>query len=125
MGTSEARIEALTSKLAQAERRLRAVAAGVPVERADRYVLLAETYLEGGDDFDAALTAALGEFPLKAEEKKAQAPRVVAPASPGDAHKRWKRMTLSERVAIFQADPALAREMAAKDGEPLRGRQKS
>lgn len=53
-------------------RRLEVVNAGIPADKAERYVKLAASYMDDKTDFDAALNLALADFPLatKAESSK-------------------------------------------------------
>lgn len=53
-------------------RQLTVVKAGIPSEKAERYVKLATSYMNDKTDFDAALQLALADFPLvtKAESSK-------------------------------------------------------
>ena len=46
-------------------RRLEVVNAGIPADKAERYVKLAASYMDDKTDFDAALKLALADFPLQ------------------------------------------------------------
>lgn len=58
------RLSEMEDRLTAMQRRLDAVNAGIPADKAERYVRLAASYMDGKTDFNAALTAALKDFPL-------------------------------------------------------------
>lgn len=106
---------------AQAEgmrRRVSAIEKGVPADRADRYARLAQTYEGDGVDYEAALAAALEEFPVEQAERET-GPRVVASAKGVAGERRWREMTLGERGEMYRRDAEGARRLAALDGERL------
>lgn len=109
-------MEEARARAEMAERMLKAVEMGVPVGRAERYVKVAQTFLEEGVGFDEALGEALREFPLR---RRDGGPRVVASARGDVAQKRWKDMALGERAELYKKDAELARRMAAECGERL------
>ena len=58
------RLSEMENRLTAMQRKLDAVNAGVPADKAERYVRLATSYMDDKTDFTAALTAALKDFPL-------------------------------------------------------------
>ena len=58
------RLSEMEDRLTAMQRRLDAVNADIPADKAERYVRLAASYMDGKTDFNAALTAALKDFPL-------------------------------------------------------------
>ena len=58
------RLSEMENRLTAMQRKLDAVNAGVPADKAERYVRLATSYMDDKTDFAAALTAALKDFPL-------------------------------------------------------------
>lgn len=99
------------------ERQLVALGKGIPADKAQKYVQLAELYLDAAEgDFDKALDAATDDFPLPRPNN----PRFVAPATRGSTHeKSWKNMSLAERSALYAKDPEGARALAKQAGERL------
>ena len=71
--------EILTSEKAVLEKRFAAMEKGIPAELADKYVKLAEAYMDRGNA-SAALDAALSDFPVKTT-----IPTFTVPAGGGDA----------------------------------------
>lgn len=57
------RDEAL-SKVALLERKFEAVSKGIPTEKTDKYIKLAEAYMDDNTDFGKALELALKDFPV-------------------------------------------------------------
>lgn len=58
------RLSEMENRLTAMQRKLDAVNAGIPADKAERYVRLATSYMDDKTDFNAALAAALKDFPL-------------------------------------------------------------
>jgi len=99
------------------ERLMRLIRAGVPEDKLDAYLALADLYGKDGD-FAQGLEAAMGAFPLPVAAESA--PRIVASAiGAPEAGAAWKGMSLRERGMLFRENPEKAREMAAEAGETI------
>lgn len=55
------------TKALQLERQLSAVKKGIPADKADKYIKLAEAYTDDKTDFDKALEKALKDFPVSGQ----------------------------------------------------------
>ncbi|MFT3951185.1 MAG: hypothetical protein QM689_04425 [Oscillospiraceae bacterium] len=86
------------TKAAQLERQLAAVKKGVPADKTDKYIKLAEAYTDDKTDFDAALDAALKDFPVTAKPEK---PPYVPPnpAAPANPEKKPTGAAIIDRVS--------------------------
>lgn len=62
----------LTSDNQKLQRQLAAVGKGIPAEKSDKYIALAQSYLGEDGDFGKALDAALADFPIPAAQNPAQ-----------------------------------------------------
>jgi len=70
------------AKSLRLERQLAALGKGVPADRADAYVRLADGYLGEDGDYDKALDAALKDFPLAATQQAEKRGSAGAGANP-------------------------------------------
>ena len=102
-----------TAKAELLQRKFAAVAKGVPADKAERYVKLAESYLGEDGDFEKALDAALKDFPVAAAqpEKKGSAGSGANPgAAAGDKTKEnnpGRAAAMSRRQQLKRSNDAL------------------
>lgn len=100
--TTKAELNTLKNTLA-------AIQKGVPADKAQQYIKLTEHYMVQGMSFDAALEAALKDFPIIAPQQ----PRYAGPAgkTASPPAKEFKDMTYGERLSLKQSNPALYAQM--------------
>jgi len=67
-------ITGLTNDNLKLQRQLAAIGKGVPADKSDKYIALAQSYLGDDGDFGKALDAALADFPIPAQNNPAPAP---------------------------------------------------
>lgn len=66
---SDNELDTVKEQVTSLTRQLSVVRAGIPSDKAERYVRLATSYMDDKTDFDAALKLALADFPLPTTSK--------------------------------------------------------
>lgn len=64
------------------EKKFVALSNGIPADKVDKYIGLANTYVNDDIDFDKALALALEDFPVASESKPEPTPKIVVPGNP-------------------------------------------
>lgn len=95
-------ITGLTNDNLKLQRQLSAVGKGIPADKSDKYIALAQSYLAEDGDFGKALDAALVDFPIPAQPATQDAP----PAA-----------QLPVGVSIFQPDGS--KGASTKEADPF------
>ena len=62
--TAEKAKQEAEAKAQQLERQISAISKGIPADKADKYLKLAEAYVDDATDFDKAIELALKDFPV-------------------------------------------------------------
>lgn len=103
--------DAAFAELTGLKNTLLAVQKGVPAGKAPMYIKLTEHYTAQGMAFDAALDAAMKDFPVATPTQ--QGPRYAGPSGKVEQPpaKDFKEMSYGERLALKQSNPALYAQM--------------
>lgn len=69
MQEKDAAIAAAKAENETLQRQIAAIGKGVPADKAAKYIKLAESYMDASTGFDAALDAAIADFPFQKQER--------------------------------------------------------